>query len=244
MAALNLDKKRKTFLTVAILIFTLALVTLILALFIEINEDGLELVTKSNTEKNSPDEKALTEIVIVTAIDKNGKSYTVTQTNKNGEFVPVTAVVRKTGDGNKKENTSGTVPGKTASSKSTSKKALPPPPALGSKTGNNVCTDDPENEYIIAVASHYKVNPDLLVAVYPENFDGKESDNNYVLQFDGTKNTDGAYIRSPRTLKYLYLVKADGEVKKQENKGTYAQFIFSIVTDLIMPQHPDMFDEV
>ncbi len=243
MAAFNSDKKRKSILTVAILLFTLALVTLIMALFIEISEDG-EFVAQSTTVKNSDDEENLTEIIIVTAVDKNGKSYSVTQTDEDGDFIFVTSVVPKTEDGNKKENNSDNDTGKASSTKSTSKRALPPPPALGSKTGNNVCTDNPQNKYIIAVASKYKVSPDLLVAIYSENFDGKESDNNYVLQFDGTKNADGKYKRSPDTLKYLYLINAEGETKKQENKGTYAQFVFSIVTDLIMPQHPDMFDEV
>ncbi len=110
------------------------------------------------------------------------------------------------------------------------------------KTGDNVITDDRENKYIKAIVEKYKVNPAFLVAIYTE----PESDNNIVLEFDGTLKDDGTYLRSPDNLARLYTITADLKIEKAEAdvsiRNIKKWFSVQLAKGLIMEQHPDIFD--
>ena len=68
---------------------------------------------------------------------------------------------------------------------------------LPEKTGDNLISDDPDNEYIKLISTKYKINPDALVAIYAVPDKG----NNFVLEF---KKTSSGYSRSPDDLKTIY----------------------------------------
>ena len=117
-------------------------------------------------------------------------------------------------------------------------------PLPGEATGVNRISDEPTNRFIQIVADKYSVDPDLLVAIYPENYDGSESDDNFVLQFNGTRDSNGKVVRSPDTLEIVYKVDSEKNVVVNKKVGVAGQLVFSMVTELIMPQHPDYFTGV
>ena len=70
------------------------------------------------------------------------------------------------------------------------------------KTGEMAFSDDPNNRYISAVATKYSLDSSTLVALYtvPEN------DANIVLEFDGSKDSNGKLIRTDKTLVAIYSI--------------------------------------
>lgn len=114
-----------------------------------------------------------------------------------------------------------------------------------SKNGENVLSDHYENEFIKSVSSRYGVDSDLLVAIYSV----PDTGNNFVLQFNGKKDSSGSIVKSPDTLEKVYQIDKDRNVKiatgtQSGNVGvSYAEgiFCFNMVKTLVMEQYPDYF---
>lgn len=114
-----------------------------------------------------------------------------------------------------------------------------------SKNGDNILSDHFENKYIKLVSTNYSVESDLLVAIYSQ----PDTGNNFVLQFDGTKDSDGNIVKSPDTLKKVYQIDKEGNIKiatgtQTGNVGvSYAEgmLCFNMVKTLVMEQYPDYF---
>ncbi len=116
------------------------------------------------------------------------------------------------------------------------------------KKGEPVASDDPENKYIKKISEKYGVNSDLLVVLYtvPDNGD------NFVLKFNGTKDSNGNIVRSPDTLEKIYRVDKNGNVtiatgKVTGNEGvSYAEgiLVFNMIKTILMPEYPDYFTGV
>ena len=114
-----------------------------------------------------------------------------------------------------------------------------------SPKGNNMLSDNCENEFIKLVSETYNVDIDLLVAVFsvPDNGD------NFVLQFNGKKDSKGNYIKSPDTLEKIYQIDKSKNVKIATGKKTgnvgvsYGEgmLCFNMVKTVVMQQYPDYF---
>lgn len=114
-----------------------------------------------------------------------------------------------------------------------------------SPKGNNILSDNCENEFIKLISETYNVDSDLLVAVYstPDNGD------NFVLQFNGAKDSNGNYVKSPNTLEKVYQVDKSRNVKiatgkKSGNVGvSYGEgmLCFNMIKTVVMEQYPDYF---
>lgn len=114
-----------------------------------------------------------------------------------------------------------------------------------SKNGDNMLSDHYDNQYIKLVAGKYDVDTDLLVAIYSV----PDTGNNFVLEFDGTKDASGNYVKSPDTLKTVYQIDLERNIKVATSSGvgnvgvSYAEglFCFNMVKTLVMEQYPDYF---
>lgn len=114
-----------------------------------------------------------------------------------------------------------------------------------SKNGDNILSDHYENEFIKLISTNYNVDSDLLVAIYSE----PDTGNNFVLQFNGTRDSGGNIVKSPDTLEKVYQIDIDRNVKvatgtQSGNVGvSYAEgiFCFNMVKTLVMEQYPDYF---
>lgn len=145
---------------------------------------------------------------------------------------------KKTQDGTKKEDG-----GDTTAVQQTIE-GLPPL----EKTGDNILSDSADNEFIKLVSEKYGIDPKNLVAIYAIPDKG----NNFVLEFDGSTDSNGNVIKSPDTLKRVHQVDEERNIVTATGTVTgnigvsYAEgkFVFYIVTNLIMPQYPDYFTGV
>ena len=114
-----------------------------------------------------------------------------------------------------------------------------------SPNGDNVLSDHFENRYIKQISHDYGVDSDLLVAIYSE----PDTGNNFVLEFNGKKDSSGSVIKSPDTLAKVYLVDKNGGVKIATGKESgnvgvsYAEGLLSIsmIKTVVMEQYPDYF---
>ena len=114
---------------------------------------------------------------------------------------------------------------------------------LPEKTGDNLISDDSNNEFIKLISTKYKVDSKALVAIYAVPDKG----NNFVLEFE--KTTKG-YSRSPDGLKKLYQIDLERNINIATKSGigcvgcTAAESVlmFSLVKKVIMPEFPDYFD--
>ena len=114
-----------------------------------------------------------------------------------------------------------------------------------SPKGNNILSDNCENEFIKLISETYNIDSDLLVAVYasPDNGD------NFVLQYNGTKDGNGNYVKSPATLEKVYQIDKARNVKiatgkKSGNVGvSYGEgmLCFNMIKTVVMEQYPDYF---
>lgn len=107
------------------------------------------------------------------------------------------------------------------------------------RTGESVFSDDPDNKYISAVASKYKLDKSLLAAVYTI----PDADGNMVMEFDGTKDENGKLIRNENTLKAIYTIdkslnskRASKDSKLNEYSSLEAKTMFFTVTKYIIPK--------
>lgn len=114
---------------------------------------------------------------------------------------------------------------------------------LPEKTGDNLISDDPENEYIKLISTKYNIDPKALVAIYAVPDKG----NNFVLEF---KKTSKGYGRSPDDLKTLYQIDLDKNINIATKTGvgcvgcsaSESILMFNLVKKVIMPEFPDYFD--
>ena len=120
------------------------------------------------------------------------------------------------------------------------------------KQGEAYASADPENKHIKKIADTYKVDPALLVVLYSEPKSGENIGTNYILEFDGSKDSSGNYVKSPDTLKKVYHIDADGEISVTQGKMTgnvgvsYADgiLVFNMIKTILMPKYPDFFTGV
>lgn len=112
------------------------------------------------------------------------------------------------------------------------------------KTGEMAFSDDPNNRYISAVATKYSLDSSTLVALYtvPEN------DANIVLEFDGSKDSNGKLIRTDKTLVAIYSIDkalnsqcASKDSKKNEYPYGEMMVMFMTTTKYIMPEFEGQF---
>ncbi len=114
-----------------------------------------------------------------------------------------------------------------------------------SPNGQNVLSDHIDNKYIKQISTSYGVDSDLLVAVYSE----PDTGNNFVLEFNGKKDSDGTVVKSPDTLAKVYQIDKNGGVKIATGQQTgnvgvsYAEGLFcvSMIKTVVMEQYPDYF---
>lgn len=113
------------------------------------------------------------------------------------------------------------------------------------KNGDNILSDDAENEFIALVSSRYGVDAEKLVAIYSV----PDSGTNFVLQFNGEKDADGKIVKSPDTLEKVYNIDKKRNVKIATGKMLgnvgigYAESALCVgmVKEALMPQYPDYF---
>ncbi len=114
-----------------------------------------------------------------------------------------------------------------------------------SKNGDNKLSDHYDNLYIKLVSAEYGIDSDLLVAIYSV----PDTGNNFVLEFDGTKDANGNIVKSPDTLKKVYQIDLERNIKVATSTGvgnvdvSYAEGLlcFNMVKTLVMEQYPDYF---
>lgn len=114
-----------------------------------------------------------------------------------------------------------------------------------SPNGENKLSDHYDNKYIKKISAEYGVDSDLLVAIYSE----PDTGNNFVLHFNGKKDSNGNVIKSPDTLEKVYQIDKEGNVSiatgtDRGNVGvSYAEgmLCFNMVKTLVMTQYPDYF---
>lgn len=107
------------------------------------------------------------------------------------------------------------------------------------KTGEMAFSDSADNKFIKSVAEKYQVDAKNLVVLYtvPEN------DGNIVLQFDGSKDSNGKLIRNKDTLIAIYTIDKNLNSKRASksnslNEYSYGEMMvmYMTTTKYIMPE--------
>ena len=78
-------------------------------------------------------------------------------------------------------------------------------------------SDNPNNKYIQTVSKKFGVDPSHLIALIKTN---AEYPGATVLQFDGSRDSQGKLITTNNTLQYIYDVQDNGTVNKSNKDGT------------------------
>ncbi len=120
------------------------------------------------------------------------------------------------------------------------------------KQGDAYASADPNNKHIKKISDKYDVDPALLVVLYSEPESGENVGTNFILEFDGSKDKSGNYIKSPDTLKKVYHIDKEGNISVTQGKMTgnigvsYADgmLVFNMVKTILMPKYPDYFTGV
>ena len=116
------------------------------------------------------------------------------------------------------------------------------------KTGDNQISDSPDNEFIKLVVNEKGADSERLVAIYAV----PDLGNNFVLEFDNKRDSDGNIIRSPKTLKRIYHINKERSITVATGKPTGNEGVdygtslmtYYLVTDVVMPEFPDYFSDV
>lgn len=116
------------------------------------------------------------------------------------------------------------------------------------KTGDNQISDSPDNEFIKLVVNEKGADAEKLVAIYAI----PDLGNNFVLEFDNKRDSDGNIIRSPKTLKRIYHINKERNITVATGKPTGNEGVdygtslmtYYLVTDVVMPEFPDYFTDV
>ncbi len=122
---------------------------------------------------------------------------------------------------------------------------------IPNKNGDNVLTDDPNNEFIDLIADTYNVDKNALVAIYSV----PDSGTNYVLQFKAKGLINKTYEKSPDNLYRVYHIGVAPErvisytsgnlVTGNHNcTGAEGMLVFNLVQTKVMAQYPDYFEGV
>jgi hypothetical protein len=181
--------------------------------------------------------KQTKETTLYTLTDNNGKITTTEEIDLNelfGDEKTENPGSNQTNDKSDKNNTE----------KTTKNKAVAYYEQL-SPNGENILSDHYDNKYIKKVEKKYKVDSELLVAIYSD----PDTGNNFVLQFNGKRDKDGNVIKSPDTLEKVYHIDKKGNIKvttgtEKGNEGvSYAEgmMVFNMIKAIVMEQYPDYF---
>ena len=116
------------------------------------------------------------------------------------------------------------------------------------KTGDNMISDSSDNEFIKLIVQEKDVDAEILVAIYAV----PDLGNNFVLEFDNKRDSDGNIIRSPKTLKRIYHINKERNITVATGKPTGNEGVdygtslmtYYLVTDVVMPEFPDYFTDV
>ena len=116
------------------------------------------------------------------------------------------------------------------------------------KTGDNQISVSPDNEFIKLIVEKKSVDSERLVAIYAV----PDLGNNFVLEFDNKRDSDGNIIRSPKTLKRIYHINKERNITVATGKPTGNEGVdygtslmtYYLVTDVVMPEFPDYFTDV
>lgn len=116
------------------------------------------------------------------------------------------------------------------------------------KTGDNMISDSPKNEFIKLIVDTKGVDSEKLVAIYAV----PDLGNNFVLEFSGKKDDNGNIVRSPKTLKRIYHISKERNITVATGKPTGNEGVdygtslmtYYLVTDVVMPEFPDYFTDV
>lgn len=225
------DKAKKR--TAAIIITLCVLGVLVTALGII----GIVKILHSKPAKTEPSTLPVSE----------NSDFSVRFEYPTGDFDSTTEAALESTTGNKPSTSSGgkeTTARDTGSNTQATIEALPPL----TKTGDNILSDNPDNEFIKIIVEKYGVDPKNLVAIYAVPDKG----NNFVLEFNGKTDSNGRVIKSSDTLKRVHQIDKGRNVKTATGTITgnvgvsYAEgkLVFYLVTNVIMPQYPDYFTGV
>lgn len=170
--------------------------------------------------------------------NNSGPLLSTTEGSGNGDAQGTTNKVEEAGDD------VVTTDSATNNSESTKNQAIEYYEQL-SPNGDNILSDNFENEYIKLISDNYDVDPDLLVAIYST----PDTGNNFVLQFSGKKHLNGNYVKSPDELVKVYQIDKQKNVKIATGQETgnvgvsYAEgmLCFHMVKTIVMEQYPDYF---
>jgi hypothetical protein len=116
------------------------------------------------------------------------------------------------------------------------------------KTGENQISASPDNQFIKLIVEEKSVDSERLVAIYAV----PDLGNNFVLEFDNKRDSDGNIIRSPKTLKRIYHINKERSITVATGKPTGNEGVdygtslmtYYLVTDVVMPEFPDYFSDV
>ncbi len=225
------DKAKKR--TAAIIITVCVLGVLVTALGII----GIVKILHSKPANTEPSTLPATENV----------DFSIRFEDPTGDFDSTTEAALESTTGKKTSTSSG---GKETTARDTSSNTQPTIDSLPplTKTGDNILSDNPDNEFIKIIVEKYRVDAKNLVAIYAVPDKG----NNFVLEFNGKTDSNGNVIKSPDTLKRVHQIDKDRNVKTATGTITgnvgvsYAEgkLVFYLVTNVIMPQYPDYFTGV
>jgi hypothetical protein len=116
------------------------------------------------------------------------------------------------------------------------------------KTGDNMISDSPDNEFIKLIVQARGVDAGNLVAIYA----APDLGNNFVLEVVDKRDDHGNIIRSPKTLKKIYHINKERNITVATGKPTGNEGVdygtslmtYYLVTDVVMPEFPDYFTDV
>lgn len=119
---------------------------------------------------------------------------------------------------------------------------------LPEKTGENLISDDPENEFIKLISETYKIDSKALVAIYAV----PDLGNNFVLEFGKKSAFSSEYSRSTKDLKKVYQIDLERNINIATSTGIgcvgcsmgESILIFNLVKTVMMPEFPDYFTDI
>ncbi len=238
----NKKKKQAVVVIVAVSVLALLLIAVIIVCVVKLNSSDsksqpTETVAVISEVQPELTDVAQTEILTEETLTKAEESSEITNTESSS----VSVVAEE-----KPKTTNKATPGSNKKPKKEEPTIEGLPPLT--QTGDNILSDSPDNKYIKAVCEKYGVSSDNVVAIYAIPDKG----NNFVLEFDGTKDSSGKIIKSPDTLLKVHQIDIKGNIKtatgkKQGNVGvSYYEglMVFYMVTNIVMPQYPDYFTGV
>ncbi len=236
----NSKKKQAVVVIVGISVITLLIIAVIVA-----------FVIKAVSKKNEPpiQESEIPFSETVTDLTDVSETQIISESEISNTEIPSESDIKPTEAVLVTEKN----PKTTAKASDNAKKPHKEPPTVEglpplTQTGDNILSDSPDNKFVKAVCEKYGTPCDNVVAIYAIPDKG----NNFVLEFDGTKDSSGKVIKSPDTLFKVHQIDLKGNIKTATGKRsgnvgvTYYEglMVFYMVTNIVMPQYPDYFTGV